>query len=167
MTDKNIKRIVISALIAALYATLTIALAPISYLGVQFRISEIMVLLAFYKKDYIVGLTLGCFIANILGPNGTIDVILGTFATFISVWGIYLTGKYKKGKKSIWIASIWPTIFNGIIIGWMLNYVYGLPLVLSMGQVALGEFVIITIIGVPVFNFINKKYFGKLNIITR
>ncbi|EGS5729268.1 MAG: QueT transporter family protein [Clostridium perfringens] len=167
MTDKNIKRIVISALIAALYATLTIALAPISYLGVQFRISEIMVLLAFYKKDYIVGLTLGCFIANILGPNGAIDIILGTFATFISVWGIYLTGKYIKGKKSIWIASIWPTIFNGIIIGWMLNYVYGLPLVLSMGQVALGEFVIITIIGVPVFNFINKKYFGKLNIITR
>ena len=167
MTDKNIKRIVISALIAALYATLTIALAPISYLGVQFRISEIMVLLAFYKKDYIVGLTLGCFIANILGPNGAIDIILGTFATFISVWGIYLTGKYIKGKKSIWIASIWPTIFNGIIIGWMLNYVYGLPLVLSMGQVALGEFVIITVIGVPVFNFINKKYFGKLNIIIR
>ena len=32
MTDKNIKRIVISALIAALYATLTIALAPISYI---------------------------------------------------------------------------------------------------------------------------------------
>ena len=146
MTDKNIKRIVISALIAALYATLTIALAPISY---------------------IVGLTLGCFIANILGPNGTIDIVLGTFATFISVWGIYLTGKYIKGKKAIWIASIWPTIFNGIIIGWMLNYVYGLPLVLSMGQVALGEFVIITVIGVPVFNFINKKYFGKLNIITR
>lgn len=84
MTDKNIKRIVISALIAALYATLTIALAPISYLGAQFRISEIMVLLAFYKKDYIVGLTLGCFIANILGPNGTIDIVLGTFATFIS-----------------------------------------------------------------------------------
>ena len=167
MTDKNIKRIVISALIAALYATLTIALAPISYLGAQFRISEIMVLLAFYKKDYIVWLTLGCFIANILGPNGTIDIVLGTIATFISVWGIYLTGKYIKEKKAIWIASIWPTIFNGIIIGWMLNYVYGLPLLLSMGQVALGEFVVITIIGVPVFNFINKKYFGKLNIITR
>ncbi len=107
------------------------------------------------------------FHSNILGPNGTIDIVLGTFATFISVWGIYLTGKYIKGKKAIWIASIWPTIFNGIIIGWMLNYVYGLPLVLSMGQVALGEFVIITVIGVPVFNFINKKYFGKLNIITR
>ena len=36
MTDKNIKRIVISALIAALYATLTIALAPISYLAVSY-----------------------------------------------------------------------------------------------------------------------------------
>ncbi|ELC8441355.1 QueT transporter family protein [Clostridium perfringens] len=167
MKDNDIKRIVTSALIAALYATLTIALAPISYSGVQFRVSEMMVLLAFYKSDYIIGLTLGCFIANILGPNGTVDVVLGTFATFISVWAIYLTGKYIKGKKSIWIASIWPTIFNGLIIGWMLNYVYGLPLVLSMGQVALGEFVIITIIGVPLFNFINKKYFGKLNMIIR
>ncbi|EGT3617384.1 QueT transporter family protein [Clostridium perfringens] len=167
MTDKNIKRIVTSALIAALYATLTIALAPISYSGVQFRVSEIMVLLAFYNSDYIIGLTLGCFVANILGPNGTVDVVLGTFATFISVWAIYLTGKYIRGKKALWIASIWPTIFNGLIIGWMLNYVYGLPLVLSMGQVAIGEFVVITIIGVPFFNFIRKKYFGKLNMMTR
>lgn len=167
MTDKNIKRIVISALIAALYATLTISLAPISYLGAQFRISEIMVLLAFYKKDYIVGLTLGCFIANILGPNGAIDIILGTFATFISLWAIYLTGKYIKGKKSIWIASLWPTLFNGLIIGWMLNYVYRLPLILSIFQVALGEFVVITIIGVPLFNFITKKYFGKIDLIKK
>ena len=156
--DRNIKRIVISALIAALYATLTIVLAPISYLGVQFRISEIMVLLAFYKKDYIVGLTLGCFIANILGPNGTVDVILGTFATFISVWAIYLTGKYIKGKKAIWISSVWPTIFNGLIVGWMLNKLYGLPLILSMGQVALGELVVITCIGVPLFLLAGSRF---------
>ncbi|WP_300349480.1 QueT transporter family protein [Clostridium sp.] len=162
MKDKNIKRIVVSALIAALYAVLTLALAPISYGGVQFRVAEIMVLLAFFNSDYIVGLTLGCFISNILGPNGVVDVVLGTFATFISVWAIYLTGKYIKGKKSMWIASVWPTIFNGLIIGWMLNYVYGLPLFLSMAEVAIGEFVVITIIGVPVVKFIESKYPNKL-----
>lgn len=162
MKDKNIKRIVVSALIAALYAVLTLALAPISYGGVQFRVAEIMVLLAFFNSDYIVGLTLGCFISNILGPNGVVDVVLGTFATFISVWAIYLTGKYIKGKKSMWIASIWPTIFNGLIIGWMLNYVYGLPLFLSMAEVAIGEFVVITIIGVPVVKLIESKYPNKL-----
>ncbi|MGG5462056.1 QueT transporter family protein [Clostridium sp. B9] len=167
MTDKKIKNLVISALIAALYAALTLGLAPISYSGVQFRVAEIMVLLAFYKSEYIVGLTLGCFIANILGPNGTIDVVLGTFATFISVWAIYLTGKYVKGNKALWIASIWPTIFNGLIIGWMLNFLYGLPLVLTMGQVALGEFVVITIVGVPLFKFIGKKYEDKLSLILR
>lgn len=162
MKDKNIKRIVVSALIAALYAVLTLALAPISYGGVQFRVAEIMVLLAFFNSDYIVGLTLGCFISNILGPNGAVDVVLGTFATFISVLAIYLTGKYIKGKKSMWISSIWPTIFNGLIIGWMLNYVYGLPLFLSMAEVAIGEFVVITIIGVPVVKFIESKYPNKL-----
>lgn len=167
MTDKNIRRIVISALIAALYAALTLALAPISYGGVQFRVAEIMVLLALFNSDYIIGLTLGCFIANILGPNGLVDVVLGTFATFISVWAIYLTGKYIKNKYSIWIASIWPTIFNGLIIGWMLNYVYGLPLFLSMGQVALGEFIIITVIGVPVVKFVEHKYRNKLKLLTR
>lgn len=167
MTDKNIRRIVISALIAALYAALTLALAPISYGGVQFRVAEIMVLLALFNSDYIIGLTLGCFIANILGPNGLVDVVLGTFATFISVWAIYLTGKYIKNKYSIWIASIWPTIFNGLIIGWMLNYVYGLPLFLSMGQVALGEFIIITVIGVPVVKFVEHKYSNKLKLLTR
>jgi uncharacterized membrane protein len=37
------RRIVFSALIAALYAALTYFLAPISYGPIQFRVSEIMV----------------------------------------------------------------------------------------------------------------------------
>ena len=91
-------------------------------------------------------LTLGCLIANLLGPNGPMDVIFGTLATFISVYAIYLTGKLIKNYKiKLLVASIWPTIFNGLIIGWMLNKLYGLPLILSIGEVALGELVVIYI----------------------
>ena len=152
------RRLVRTALIAAIYALLTVALAPISYGNFQFRVSEILVLLAYFDPFYIGGLTLGCFIANLLGPNGTMDIIFGTLATFISVGAISLTAKYIKSKASLFIASLWPTIFNGIIIGWMLNFTVGAPLFLTMGEVAFGEFVVITIVGIPVFKFIEKNY---------
>ena len=152
------KRLVRTAVIAALYALLTVALAQISYGNFQFRVSEILVLLAYFDPFYIGGLTLGCFIANLLGPNGTMDVIFGTLATFISVGAISLTAKYIKNKASLVIASLWPTIFNGIIIGWMLNVTVGAPLWLTMGEVALGEFVVITIVGIPIFKMIQNRY---------
>ena len=157
--NTTVKRLVRTAIIATLYAVITLVLAPISYGAVQFRISEIMVLLAFFDPFYIGGLTLGCFIANIVGPNGVVDAIFGSLATFISVYAISLTGKLiKSNKVSLIIASFWPTIFNGVIIGWMLNFLYELPLVLSIGEVAIGEFVVVTMVGVPVIKLIQNKY---------
>lgn len=157
--DNIVKRLVLTAIIATVYAVVTLELAPISYGAVQFRISEIMVLLAFFDPFYIGGLTLGCFIANIVGPNGIMDAIFGTLATFISVYAISLTRKFiKNNKVSLVIASLWPTIFNGVIIGCMLNFLYQLPLVLSIGEVAIGEFIVVTIIGVPVIKLIKNKY---------
>ena len=163
MKNDLTKRLTRTAIIAAIYAVVTIAIAPLSYMGVQFRISEILVLLAVFDPLYIGGLTLGCLIANLLGPNGPLDVILGTLATFISVYAIYLTGKIVKNYRAkLLIASIWPTLFNGLIIGWMLNMLYGLPLVLSMGQVALGELVVITCIGVPLFLLAGSRFKNAL-----
>lgn len=157
--NNTVKRLVKTAIIAALYAVITLVLAPISYGPIQFRVSEIMVLLAFFDPFYIVGLTLGCFIANILGPNGLADIIFGTVATFISVYAVSITERFVKSKKtSLIIASLWPTIFNGVIIGWMLNYIYQFPLVLSIGEVAIGEFVVVTIVGVPIVRLLQNKY---------
>ncbi|CEN31080.1 citrulline cluster-linked gene [[Clostridium] sordellii] len=162
MTNKT-KKLVMTSLVAAIYAVLTLVLGAISYGPIQFRIAEIMVLLAFIKKDYIWGLTIGCFLANVIGPYGAPDIIFGTTATFLSVYAIYLTGKVMKGKKyAILIASIWPTLINAIIIGFMLNIFVGMPLILSMIQVGFGEFVVITIIGVPVYKIIGKKYIKLL-----
>lgn len=158
-------RLVKTALIAAIYAVLTIILAPISYGPVQFRLSEILVLLAFIDPIYIIGLTLGCFLANLFGGLGIMDLVFGTIATFLSVSAISLTSKFIKHRlTSLIISSLWPTIFNGVIIGWMLNYVLQVPLLLTMFQVGIGEFVVVTIIGVPVFKLISDKYKNKLSI---
>lgn len=163
MKNTLTKRLTRTAIIAAIYAVVTLAIAPFAYGNVQFRISEILVLLAVFDPLYIGGLTLGCLIANILGPNGPMDVVFGTLATFISVYAIYLTGKFINNYKvKLLIASIWPTIFNGLIIGWMLNKLYGLPLILSMVEVALGELVVITFIGVPLFLLAGDRFKNAL-----
>ena len=155
---KNTKKLVTTALVAALYATVTLALGFISYGSIQFRLSEVMTLLPLISKEYILGLTLGCLLANILGPGGVPDIIFGTLATFISVYLVYLTGKYMKYKKStVLVASLWP-----VIVGLELNIFFGLPLLLSMIQVGFGQFVVITIIGVPLFKSVNNKYGKKL-----
>lgn len=159
MKNDLTKRLTRTALIAAIYAVVTLAIAPFAYGNIQFRVSEVLVLLAIFDPLYIGGLTLGCLIANLLGPNGIMDVIFGTLATFISVYAIYLTGNLIKNYKiQLLVASIWPTIFNGLIIGWMLNKLYELPLVLSIVEVALGELVVITFIGVPLFLMAGSRF---------
>ena len=157
---KRTKKITRVGVVAALYATITLTLGFISYGPIQFRIAEVMTLLPLFGKEYILSLTIGCFLANVIGPYGVPDIILGTSATFISVYLVYITGKYMKGKKGhLIIASLWPTIVNAIIIGGvMLHGLFKLPIILSVLQVGIGQFVVITIIGVPLFRFLNNKY---------
>ena len=160
MTKKT-RSIVTTAIVAALYATLTLSLAFVSYGPIQFRLSEVMTLLPLFSKKYIVGLTIGCFLANLLGLYGVPDMIFGTIATFISVYLVYLTGKYMKDKKSyVYAASLWPVIVNDIIVAVQLKIFFGMPLFITMLQVGFGQFVVITIIGVPLFKAVNNKY-GK------
>ena len=83
-----IKDMTANALIAALYAAFTIAIAPISYGPIQFRFSEILVLLCFFNKKYTIGLTLGCLLANLYSPTASLDIPFGTAATLVACVGI-------------------------------------------------------------------------------
>lgn len=75
-------KLVRTAVIAALYAALTLAVAPIAYGAVQFRISEALTILPLFCPEAIVGLTIGCFLANI--PSGLWDMFLGALATLVA-----------------------------------------------------------------------------------
>jgi uncharacterized membrane protein len=153
------KKVTKTAIIASLYATLTLSLSFMSYATVQFRLSEIMILLAFINKEYILGLTIGCFFANLIGPFGVVDILFGTTATLISAYLVYATSKVlNKSKLSLIIASFFPTLINSILIGLELNIFFKVPLKLAMLNVAIGEFVVITIIGVPFFIIMTRKY---------
>ena len=156
MMDLNVKKLAIIGITAALYAVLTVAIAPIAYGPIQFRFSELMVLLVFINPIFAPGLVLGCAIANIFSPLGIIDVIFGTMGTLCTVIAISKT-------KSLFAATLWPTIFC-IFVGFELWWISKLPFFYTTATVMLGEFVVVTIIGYPLFRYIlkNKKVVSML-----
>ena len=147
----NTKNMVRLALVAAVYVVLTLVIGSLGYGPIQFRLSEALVLLAFYRKDYSVALIVGCFIANLFSPYGLYDIIFGTLGTAVAVLPMYY-------MKNIYLASLLPVVSNGLIVGFEL-YLCGEPLWFSMGTVALSEIIIVCIIGVVLFKLLEKNGF--------
>lgn len=122
----------LSAIIAALYAALTLLLAPLSYGAIQCRVSEAMTLLPLLLPQAIPGLFVGCLVANLYTGMLT-DVIFGSLATLIAAVGTYLL------RKKPLLAALCPIVSNGVIVGLVLSLTQGLPLALTMLEVAVGE----------------------------
>lgn len=148
--NKNIKRIIRLAVVTALYVVLTVVLSFISYGNIQFRVAEILILLCFFRKDYAISLVLGCLIANFFSPLGMADIIFGTLASLASVLCIIY-------MKRLFVASIFPVLFNGLIVGLELYYVLELPFIISALEVAIGEFVVVVIFGNIIFTKLRKN----------
>ncbi len=123
----NSKKLVKQALIAAIYTALSLGLAPLSFGTVQFRISEALTLLPVFSPSYIIGVTLGCFLTNLLGffmgvnILGSLDIIFGTSATLIAaVLTYYLRNLKIKGLPVL--SAVPPILVNAFIIGGELTF---------------------------------------------
>lgn len=163
---KNTKTLTKQAMIAAVYAVVSLALAPISFGTVQARISEALTLLPVFGTTNIYGITIGCFITNLVGfftgANilGSLDCIFGTLATLIAgIMTYYLRNIKYKGFAIA--AAIPPVIVNAIVIGWELciliagefNFVVFAAQALSVG---IGELISV-ILGVVLVRIIEKN----------
>ena len=111
----SVTRLVRCAVIAAVYVVLCLALAPFSYGAVQVRIAEALCLLPVFGAEYIVGVTLGCFLANLLGST-VIDVVFGTLATLLACLVTYKLRDVRVKGLAI-PASLPPVVFNMLIVG--------------------------------------------------
>ncbi|MCR4817948.1 MAG: QueT transporter family protein [Fretibacterium sp.] len=144
------KSLASGAMIAALYAVLTFAMAPISYGPVQFRISEALTLLPWYLPEAVPGLFIGCVVANFFGGYGMVDMFFGSLATLI---GALLTRK----APQLWAAALPPVVSNMIIIGAMLHVLIGVPLIATALYVGVGEAGACFLVGIPVMKLLERR----------
>lgn len=129
------KELVLQAMIAAVYVAITFAFYSVSFMQEQFRISEILLILVLVHPKNMVGLTLGTVLANALSPVGILDVIVGSFASYLSM-------QLMVKLKNKWLKYLMPALVNGIIIAIMLKVVFDLPLIALMISVFASEFVV-------------------------
>ncbi len=185
MKREQVHKIILAAIITALYVALTVPAASISYGMIQFRLAEALTVLPVLTSAAVPAVGLGCFIANILNPQnlGLIDIIGGSLTTLIAAELSYLLARpwreqraaaaagslklEKKGAKLkrelLMLAP--PVLLNALVVGTYLPFLFtdsrpslGLIL-LTQGSILLSQAIVIYGIGLPFLRAIAKTGF--------
>jgi uncharacterized membrane protein len=158
----------LSALFAALYAIGVITLAPISFMPFQVRIADCFMPTAIlFGWPAIIGLTLGCLVANFFGGLGYIDVIGGSFANMVAgfiAWKIGL----RRFQGSWFVATIVENLTVTAIVGFYLWFILAIPdamvngivvpgLVVSWVGVFMGSLVAINVLGYALLRILSRS----------
>jgi len=132
-------------MIAALYAVITLLLAPFSFGPYQLRVAEAMTLLPVLLPEAIPGLFLGCLLANLLGGAHLLDIVFGSLTSLMAALATRLL--YKRAV----LAALPPVVFNALIVGVLVHFLYApdVPLLLCMFQVGVGQAVACYALGLP------------------
>lgn len=146
---KSTRFLVEAAVITALYAALTI-LIPGGSGQIQVRVSEALTILPFLTPAAIPGLFVGCLLANMVIGAGLYDVIFGSLATLLAA---YITSKMP-GK---YLAPLPPVIINAVVVSVILKLSLNLPILPSMGFVAVGETIACYVLGYPLLLLLYKQ----------
>ena len=160
MVQNRNKRILFlcrGALVAALYVALTFLsrLLGLDSGVIQVRFSEMLCILPIFMPSSILGLTVGCFLSNLLVGAHWLDILIGPLATLIGAFGTYLLRRIK------WLAPLPAVLSNALIIPFVLSFAYGVEgaIPLLMLTVGIGE--IISIYGLGGIFMVSARNFLK------
>jgi uncharacterized membrane protein len=162
------KDIALIAVYAALYAALVVVLGAFSYGPIQIRIADSMVAaVPLLGLAGVLGHTLGVLVANMFSTVGPID-LLNTIPSFVMAFVVYYVYKRTNKDYTVILTSIAYSAVIGTTVGWMLSYTYGLPLLLTIAYVAIGNIIASVLIGYPLFKVLKKigvfqRWFGETN----
>ncbi len=154
-TGFTARAVALGGVIAALYVALSMAAAALglSYGVIQVRFSEALCILPCFTPAAIPGVTVGCFLTNVIAGGEPLDMIFGTVATLIGAVGTFLL------RKNRWLAAVPPILANVLIIPWVLQTAYGVTdsYWFLMLTIFAGEFISIGILGELLYTAVDKS----------
>ena len=174
MAKTHIRKITFAGVVAAFYAALTLAAAPISYGPLQFRVAEALCVIPFFFPVTSAGLFVGCVIANLFSPYGILDIAAGSAATLIATLLTARIGRVKASRNAIWIKALAcfpPVIVNALIIPAVIagtatsgGESFRAAYMINAIQIGLEQFAVMYAIGLPLMiNLPKSRLYGKLS----
>jgi uncharacterized membrane protein len=150
------KDLALISIYAALYAALVVVLGGFSYGPIQVRIADVLVAaVPLLGIAGVLGHTLGVFIGNIFSTAGLLD-LLNTIPSFVMSFVIYYVYKKTKNDYTVIGTCLAYSVVLGVTVGWMLSYLYALPLLPTIAYVAIGNAIATVLIGWPFFKILKK-----------
>ncbi|MDR1463692.1 MAG: QueT transporter family protein [Oscillospiraceae bacterium] len=163
-----------AAVIAGLYAALTLAGYGYSFREMQFRVAEVLTLLPVFTSAAIPGLTVGCLVANLVSPLGPLDMLFGPVATLLAALCTWLL-RQKLLKGLPVLSALMPVLFNAVIVGAVITLTADggvsfadfdlLVFFSAAGSVGGSELVICLALGMPLCVLLRKtRLFERLEV---
>ena len=160
MSKMSVRDLTLAAVLAGVYAVLTLALPIPQYHGVQLRVAEALTVLPFLFPAATPGLFVGCVIANLASPF-PLDVVCGSAATL-------LAAKLTEKMPNRWLAPLPPVVCNAVIVGaevaWMqtgFGPAFWPAYVLNALSVGFGELVACYVLGLVLLNALPRISFFR------
>lgn len=154
------KDVAMLAVIAAAYTVLVFILAPISFYAIQVRVADALLALSvIIGPPAILGTTLGCFIANLLGPFGIVDAVGGSIANLVAT-----TLAWKLRKRPLLALAQMPVVVSLIVSAYLYQLFYQSssdPLFtfsITFSYLLIGSVISIDLIGYTLLKAVERLY---------
>ena len=156
----NTRSLALAALLAALYAAYVFYFAVTSFGPLQVRVVDAFLPLSIlFGPPAIVGVTIGCFIGNLLGsPIGIVDIVGGPIANIVAAtlaWAI--TRRMFRGSWLLAIAvevAAVTVIVGSYLVAWAAAP--GVPLWVGWVEFLGSEVLAIGVLGYPLLKAVDR-----------
>ena len=147
--------ITLVSIFAALYATMVIVFAPISFYAFQFRIAGIIRPAIAKKPILTIGYAIGVAIVNYFSPFvGFYELIFMPIMSLIAgLVGYYVA---KVFNHSYYMAGIIIGIIIPLSVSWMLNQLFGLPMIATILGLLISE-QIVNLLGSSILTAVDSR----------
>ncbi len=142
--------VAITAITVALYVVLGNLFQPISFMGLQFRVAEIVVgMVIIFPIPGLVGNVIGVFFVNLFSPLGPIDLI----SVVVNIPALYCIILFRERKYLKFVGGILYALIISLYVGIILDLILGLPWYIMFVQVLISEIVLVTL-GIVIFDYV-------------
>ena len=147
-------KVALIAITAALYTVLGYLFQPISFLGLQFRVAELIVgMCIIFPFEGLAGKVLGVFFVNLTSPLGAIDLI----SCIINIPALYCIIIFRNRRFLKYLGGVLYSIIISIYVATILFVSFGLPILLNLLYVFISE-VILATLGIFLFDIIKSRF---------
>ena len=163
--SKNVRLLCQAAMIASVYAVLThlqnLLLPGSASWAIQFRVSEVLCVLALFTPAAIPGLTIGCLLFNITFAGALpLDFVVGSGASYLAALAMWKLRSVTVHGYPL-LAMLMPAAANALLVGWELTVYVGGGFWLNALYVAIGEAAVLLTLGSLLYYGIKARNLDK------